>query len=102
MQKLGVFWKIQDICYQMGTEIFKIEQEMTEKRKPELPTLPKKIFTATNRSANLRCDLSSTTGMVQCWAPILKCEMLTVYNLKNVKIRENVQGPKSTYNLKYH
>ena len=33
MQKLEVFWKIQDICYQMGTEIFKIEKEMTEKRK---------------------------------------------------------------------
>ena len=29
MQKLGVFRKIQDICYQMGTEIFKIEEEMT-------------------------------------------------------------------------
>ena len=27
MQKLGVFWKIQDICYQIGTEIFKIEEE---------------------------------------------------------------------------
>ena len=26
MQKLGVFWKIQDICYNMGTEIFKIEE----------------------------------------------------------------------------
>ena len=36
MQKLGVFWKIQDICYQMGTEIFKIEEEMTEKMKPEV------------------------------------------------------------------
>ena len=34
MQKLGVFWKIQDICYKMGTEIFKIEEEMTEKMKP--------------------------------------------------------------------
>ena len=33
MQKLGVFWKIQDICYQMGTDIFKIEEEMTEKMK---------------------------------------------------------------------
>ena len=33
MQKLGVFWKIQDICYKMGTEIFKIEEEMTEKMK---------------------------------------------------------------------
>ena len=29
MQKLGVFWKIQDICYHMSTEIFKIEEEMT-------------------------------------------------------------------------
>ena len=36
MQKLGVFWKIQDICDQMGTEIFKIEEEMTEKMKPEV------------------------------------------------------------------
>ena len=36
MQKLGVFWKIQDICYKMGTEIFKIEEEMTEKMKPKV------------------------------------------------------------------
>ena len=36
MQNLGVFWKIQDICYVMGTEIFKIEEEMTEKMKPEV------------------------------------------------------------------
>ena len=35
MQMLGVFWKIQDICYIMGTEIFKIEEEMTEKMKPQ-------------------------------------------------------------------
>ena len=36
MQKLGVFWKIQDICYQICTEIFKIEEEMTEKMKPKV------------------------------------------------------------------
>ena len=36
MQKLGVFWKIQDICYIMGTEICKIEEEMTEKMKPQV------------------------------------------------------------------
>ena len=36
MQNLGVFWKIQDICYVMGTEIFKIEEEMPEKMKPEV------------------------------------------------------------------
>ena len=43
MQKLGVFWKIQDICYQMGTEIFKIEEELTEKMKPEVAPPPPKI-----------------------------------------------------------
>ena len=32
MQMLGVYWKIQDICYHMGTEIFQIEKEMTEKK----------------------------------------------------------------------
>ena len=42
MQNLGVFWKIQDICYQMGTEIFKIEEEMTEKTKPEVANPPSK------------------------------------------------------------
>ena len=36
MQMLGVFWKIQAICYIMGTEIFKIEEEMTEKMKAEV------------------------------------------------------------------
>ena len=36
MQNLGVFWKIQDIYYVMGTEIFKIEEEMTEKIRPEV------------------------------------------------------------------
>ena len=36
MQKLGVFLKIQDICNIMGTEIFKIEEEMTEKIKPQV------------------------------------------------------------------
>ena len=51
MQKLGVFWKIQDICYQMSTEIFKIEEEMTEKMKPKVANPPlKKLaqFTALN------------------------------------------------------
>ena len=33
---MGGFCKIQDICYKMGTEIFKIEQEMTEKMKPKV------------------------------------------------------------------
>ena len=42
MQNLGVFWKIQDICYIMGTEIFKIEEEMTEKMKPEVANPPSK------------------------------------------------------------
>ena len=40
MQKLGVFWKVQDICDNMGTEIFKIEEEMTEKMKPKVANPP--------------------------------------------------------------
>ena len=40
---LGVYWKIQVICYQMGTEIFKIEEEMTEKMKPEVANPPPKM-----------------------------------------------------------
>ena len=42
MQKLGVFWKIQDICYNMGTKIFKIEEEMTEKMKRKVANPPSK------------------------------------------------------------
>ena len=42
MQMLGVYWKIQDICYHMGTEIFKIEEEMTEKMKPKVANPPLK------------------------------------------------------------
>ena len=37
---LGVYWKIQDICYHMGTEIFKIEEKMTEKMKPHVAKPP--------------------------------------------------------------
>ena len=43
MQKFGVFWKTQDIYYQMGTEIFKIEEEMTEKMNPKVANPPPKI-----------------------------------------------------------
>ena len=32
---LGLFWKIQDTCYNMCTEIFKIDDEMSEKIKPK-------------------------------------------------------------------
>ena len=39
---LGVFWKVQEICYIMGTEIFKIEEEMTEKMKPKVANPPLK------------------------------------------------------------
>ena len=40
MQMLEVFWKIQDICYKIGTEIFKIEEEMTKKMKPKVANPP--------------------------------------------------------------
>ena len=36
--KMGVFWKIQDICYQMGTKPFKIGGEMAEKNEPHSKT----------------------------------------------------------------
>ena len=36
MQKLGLFWKIHDICCNMGTKIFKMEEDLTEKMKPEV------------------------------------------------------------------
>ena len=42
MLKFGVFWKIQDICYQISTEIFKIEEEMTKKMKPKVANPPLK------------------------------------------------------------
>ena len=42
MQMLGVYWKIQVICYQMDTEIFKIEEEMTEKMKHKVANPPSK------------------------------------------------------------
>ena len=40
MQMLGAFWKVREICYIMGTEIFKIEEEMTEKMKPKVANPP--------------------------------------------------------------
>ena len=43
MQKLGVFWKIQNICFNVGTEIFQIEEEMTEKKRPKFGNHPFKI-----------------------------------------------------------
>ena len=42
MQKMGVFWKMQDICYFIDTEIFKIEEEVTEKMKPKVANPPSK------------------------------------------------------------
>ena len=42
MKMLGVFWKVQEICYIMGTEIFKIDEEMTEKMKHEVANPPSK------------------------------------------------------------
>ena len=35
-----MFLKIQDICKQMGTEIFKSEEKMTEKIKPKIANPP--------------------------------------------------------------
>ena len=49
----GEFWKIQDVCYQMGNEIFKIEEKMTEKIEPKVESGKIfEFFTETNRSVN--------------------------------------------------
>ena len=39
---LGVFQKIQEICTKIGTRIFKIDQEMTEKIELKVGNPPKK------------------------------------------------------------
>ena len=36
MQKLGMFWKIHDICCNMCTKIFKMEEDSTEKMKRDI------------------------------------------------------------------
>ena len=38
-----MFWKIQDICYQMGTKPFKIGGEMVEKNEHEVGNPPLKL-----------------------------------------------------------
>ena len=49
-QKNGMLWKnghnikIQDICYQIGTEIFKIEEKMTEKMMPKVAYPPQQAL----------------------------------------------------------
>ena len=43
MQMLGVFWKVQEICCIMDTEIFKIKEEITEKMKPKVANPPQKM-----------------------------------------------------------
>ena len=66
MQKLGVFWKIQDICYIMGTEIFKIEEEMTEKMKPKVANPPSK--NGQNSLLSIYIDWSSQPCFRALWS----------------------------------
>jgi len=40
MQMLGVFWKVQEVCCIVGTGIFGIEEEVTEKMKPKIANPP--------------------------------------------------------------
>ena len=42
MHGVGGYWKIRDMDYNMGTEILKIEEEMTEKLKPQVAIAPSK------------------------------------------------------------
>ena len=61
-----MFWKIQDICYQMGTEIFKIEEEMTEKMKPEVANPPSK--NGQNSLLSICIDWSSQPFFRALWS----------------------------------
>ena len=62
MQMLGVYWKIQVICYQIAIEIFKIEEEMTEKMKHKVanPPLKKGQNTVELYCKKLECKFALT------------------------------------------
>ena len=68
IQKLGVFWKINDTGYTMGTKIFKIEEEMTEKMKPKVANPPSK-----NGQNSL---------LTLCTPLIIRCIFMTCYESK--------------------
>ena len=50
-KKLGVFWKIQEICSKMGTRIFKIDEEMSKK-------IDAKVGNPQNSTSKKRANLS--------------------------------------------
>ena len=78
-----MFWKIQDICYQMGTEIFKIEEEMTEKMKPEVANPPSK-----NRQNSLLT--LCTHLMILCI--FMTCNETKTQNLFHTLVEGQVMG----------
>ena len=67
MQKFGVFWKIQDICYKMGTEIFKIDEEMTEKMKHKVANPSPKMGRILCSQYTLIDPLSHSLGHMGPW-----------------------------------
>ena len=77
IRKLGVFWKIYDIGYTMGTKIFKIEEEMTEKMKPKVANPPSK-----NRQNSL---LTIYTPLKSC--PFMTCNENLFHMLVEGKIK---------------
>ena len=94
MQKVGVFWKIHDICYQMGTEIFKIEEEMTEKMKHKVANPPSKngqnsLLTICSPLMSLcifmTCNESKTCSI--CWKKVKQKQFC------NLCLMCQVQGP---------
>ena len=92
MQKLGVFWKIQDFCYNMGTEIFKIEKEMIEKIKPKVgnPVISSEILKI---SVPILSEVGSSTfshrlarqlTSCSCWLlSLAACSMQPPHRLKS-------------------
>ena len=60
MQKLGEFWKIQEICYMIGTRILKIDLEIAEIIEDKVATFNMEIIFLP--LCNSKMSISKMTG----------------------------------------
>ena len=93
LQKLGVFWKIQEICNNMGTRICKIIEEMSELATLKIQSAEIEPFWATPEILlflRMRFFNFFLNHMVQKYqneiAPIFYYEISTKINEKDLKI----------------
>ena len=70
LQKLGGFWKIQEICYMIGTRILKIDLEITEIFEVKVANFNMEIIFL------LLCN--SKMSISKWWLPILTSIILTI------------------------